>query len=69
MNKRRYIENFKKTKIAIKKTAITLLDCFIFSYRLYAAVNAFGFIFIYFLLPETKGKTFAEIEKIFAKKE
>jgi hypothetical protein len=31
-------------------------------------VNALGFVFIFFLLPETKGKTLDEIEKIFAKK-
>lgn len=36
---------------------------------LYAVVNAFGFIFIFFLLPETKGKTLDEIEKIFTRKE
>jgi len=34
-------------------------------YWLYSGVSFFAVVFVYFLLPETKGKSLSEIEKIF----
>lgn len=34
----------------------------------YAAITAFGIVFIYFKVPETKGKSFLEIQNLLAKK-
>jgi hypothetical protein len=36
------------------------------SFWLFGAVNSFCFAFVYFLLPETEGKSLEEIEQIFA---
>jgi hypothetical protein len=33
---------------------------------LFGAVNSFCFVFLYFLLPETEGKSLEEIESLFA---
>jgi facilitated trehalose transporter len=33
---------------------------------LFGAVNTFCFVFLYFLLPETEGKSLEEIERLFA---
>jgi hypothetical protein len=33
---------------------------------LFGAVNSFCFVFLYFLLPETEGKSLVEIERLFA---
>lgn len=37
------------------------------TYWVYAGISFLGFLFVYFLLPETKGKTLEEIEAIFNK--
>lgn len=37
------------------------------TYWVYAGISFLGFLFVYFLLPETKGKTLEEIEAIFSK--
>jgi hypothetical protein len=36
------------------------------SFWLFGAINCFCLVFLYFLLPETEGKTLAEIERLFA---
>jgi len=36
------------------------------SFWLFGAINCFCFAFLYFLLPETEGKTLEEIERLFA---
>ncbi|RWS29072.1 proton myo-inositol cotransporter-like protein [Leptotrombidium deliense] len=38
------------------------------TFWLYAAFSIFGWIFFYLLLPETKGKTLEEVERLFEKK-
>jgi facilitated trehalose transporter len=36
------------------------------SFWLFGAINCLCFAFLYFLLPETEGKTLEEIERMFA---
>jgi SP family arabinose:H+ symporter-like MFS transporter len=36
------------------------------SFWLFGAINCFCFAFLYFLLPETEGKSLEEIESLFA---
>lgn len=36
------------------------------SFWLFSVVNSFCFAFLYFLLPETEGKSLEDIERIFA---
>jgi hypothetical protein len=36
------------------------------SFWFFGAVNSFCFAFLYFLLPETEGKSLEEIERLFA---
>lgn len=54
----------------VSKTWVNLIDlvalegCFF----TYGILSFFGVIYVYFYLPETEGKTLAEIEKYFTKK-
>ena len=45
-----------------------ILIVIFFFVRLFTVINFVGVIFVFFLLPETKGKSLEEIEELFAKK-
>lgn len=54
---------FSKTYLDLEH-AIGMSGCFF----LYGAGGLLGFVFMYFYLPETEGKTLAEIEEYFSNK-
>jgi SP family xylose:H+ symportor-like MFS transporter len=39
----------------------------VFNFLLFAVLNVFGFVFIWFYLPETKGRTLEDMEEIWKK--
>lgn len=55
-----YIFGFLVTKtFFIMKDALTLAGTFFF----YGLISLLGFVYLYFLLPETEGKTLQDIEE------
>lgn len=60
-----YLLSFSATKSFLwLKHALGLHNLF----GLYGTISAFGFIFLYFFMPETEGKSLEEIEKSYKSK-